>query len=263
MKFKDVLRSVSSNTSMIIPRSWQTWTSIFTLGGNLWEWISSNKIKYTKNCNIKIPIPTQKGLLLTIEAAMKENVSRGRRGGSFTSSYLRSSFSSSKISPSFKDQGKLMEWWVSRRVCPDQPLPLDVKNVLVRTLSSSVLMIEVRQCRGVFDDLRYCWVIDSSRGAVTYSRADTFILVPMIEGLLYDGRDVFDDLISCCLWEDSVPRDECSLPFILLLNIHCFLNCLRTYTAQSRICPGNKNPMKYDAIRTIIQASKLQKVFIF
>ena len=190
MTFKDVLRSVSSNTSMIIPRSWQTWTSIFTLGGNLWEWISSNKIKYTKNCNIKIPIPTQKGLLLTIEAAMKENVSRGRRGGSFTSSYLRSSFSSSKISPSFKDQGKLMEWWVSRRVCPDQPLPLDVKNVLVRTLSSSVLMIEVRQCRGVFDDLRYCWVIDSSRGAVTYSRADTFIPVPMIEGLLYEGRHI-------------------------------------------------------------------------
>ena len=39
--------------------------------------------------------------------------------------------------------------------------------------------------------------------------------------------------------------------------------CLRTYIAQSRICPGNKKPMKYDEVRIIIQASKLQKVFIF
>ena len=37
--------------------------------------------------------------------------------------------------------------------------------------------------------------------------------------------------------------------------------CLRTYIAQSRICPGNK-PMKYDIVRIIILASKLQKVFI-
>ena len=39
--------------------------------------------------------------------------------------------------------------------------------------------------------------------------------------------------------------------------------CLRTYIAQSRICPGNKRPMKYDVVRTIIQTSKLQKVFIY
>ena len=42
-----------------------------------------------------------------------------------------------------------------------------------------------------------------------------------------------------------------------------FMNCLRTYIAQNRICPGNKKPMKYDVVRINIQASKLQKVFIF
>ena len=38
---------------------------------------------------------------------------------------------------------------------------------------------------------------------------------------------------------------------------------VRTKIAQSRICPGNMKPMKYDIVRIIIQASKLQKVFIF
>ena len=43
-----------------------------------------------------------------------------------------------------------------------------------------------------------------------------------------------------------------------------FMNCLRTYIAQSHICPGNKKPMKiYDIVRTIIWDSKLQNVFIF
>ena len=41
------------------------------------------------------------------------------------------------------------------------------------------------------------------------------------------------------------------------------MNCLRTYIAQIRICQGNKKPMKYGVVRTIIKASKLQKVFIF
>ena len=44
---------------------------------------------------------------------------------------------------------------------------------------------------------------------------------------------------------------------------NCFVNCLRTYIVQSCIFPWNKNPMKYDVVRFIIQASKLQKVFIF
>ena len=39
--------------------------------------------------------------------------------------------------------------------------------------------------------------------------------------------------------------------------------CLRTYIAKSRICPGNKKPMKYDVVGIIIYGSKLQKVFIF
>ena len=38
---------------------------------------------------------------------------------------------------------------------------------------------------------------------------------------------------------------------------------LRTYIEKSRICPGKKKPMKYNVVRTIIYASKLQKVFIF
>ena len=33
---------------------------------------------------------------------------------------------------------------------------------------------------------------------------------------------------------------------------NCFMNCLRTYIVQSRICPGKKKPMKYDVVRTII-----------
>ena len=33
---------------------------------------------------------------------------------------------------------------------------------------------------------------------------------------------------------------------------NCFMICLRTYIAQSRICPGNKKPMKYDVVRIII-----------
>ena len=41
------------------------------------------------------------------------------------------------------------------------------------------------------------------------------------------------------------------------------MNCLRTYIAQSRTCPGNKKPIKYDVGSSNIQASKLQKVFIF
>ena len=40
------------------------------------------------------------------------------------------------------------------------------------------------------------------------------------------------------------------------------MNCLRTYIAISRICLGNNKPTKYDAVRIIIEASKLQKVFI-
>ena len=42
-----------------------------------------------------------------------------------------------------------------------------------------------------------------------------------------------------------------------------FMNCLRTYIGQSRIFPKGKKPKKYDVVRTIIQASKIQKVFIF
>ena len=38
---------------------------------------------------------------------------------------------------------------------------------------------------------------------------------------------------------------------------------LRTFIEQSRICLGYKKPMKYDVVRPIIQASKLQKIFIF
>ena len=41
------------------------------------------------------------------------------------------------------------------------------------------------------------------------------------------------------------------------------MNRLRTYIAQIFICPGEKKPMKYDVVRKIIWASKLQKVFIF
>ena len=44
---------------------------------------------------------------------------------------------------------------------------------------------------------------------------------------------------------------------------NCFMNCLRTYIAQSCICPKKKKPMIYHVVRTIIQASKLQKEFIF
>ena len=31
-----------------------------------------------------------------------------------------------------------------------------------------------------------------------------------------------------------------------------FMICLRTYIAQSRICPVNKKPMEYDVFRIII-----------
>ena len=44
---------------------------------------------------------------------------------------------------------------------------------------------------------------------------------------------------------------------------NCFMNCLRTYIAQSCICLVKKKPMKYDVVRKNILASKLQKVFIF
>ena len=41
------------------------------------------------------------------------------------------------------------------------------------------------------------------------------------------------------------------------------MNCLRTYIAQIRLCPRNKKPTKYYVVRINIQASKIQKVFIF
>ena len=37
---------------------------------------------------------------------------------------------------------------------------------------------------------------------------------------------------------------------------------LPTYIAKSCICPGNKKAIKYDVVRIIIEAPKLQKVFI-
>ena len=83
-----------------------------------------------------------------------------------------------------------MERRVSRRECPNQPLVLDVKTVFVCTFSSWVLMIEVLRRRDVFDDLISCRVIESSWGAVTSSRADASIPVPMIESMLYEGRRI-------------------------------------------------------------------------
>ena len=41
------------------------------------------------------------------------------------------------------------------------------------------------------------------------------------------------------------------------------MNCLRTYIAQILIFPVNKKPIIYNVARTIIQAYKIQKVFIF
>ena len=38
---------------------------------------------------------------------------------------------------------------------------------------------------------------------------------------------------------------------------------LRTYITESFICPGNKKQMKYDVVRIIIQAPKIEKIFIF
>ena len=69
---------------------------------------------------------------------------------------------------------------MERRVIPIQPFPLDVNTVLMSTYSLSALMIEFKRRRDVFDDLRYCWVLESSWGEFTSSRADTYIPVSMI-----------------------------------------------------------------------------------
>ena len=56
--------------------------------------------------------------------------------------------------------------------------------------------------------------------------------------------------INCSQWHELKMMWNRNCAYLQPKN--CFMNYLRTYIAQSRICPGNKKPMKYDVVRTII-----------
>ena len=56
--------------------------------------------------------------------------------------------------------------------------------------------------------------------------------------------------INCSQWYELKLMWNRNRAYLQLKN--CFMICLRTYIAQSRICPGNKKPMKYDVVRIII-----------
>ena len=56
--------------------------------------------------------------------------------------------------------------------------------------------------------------------------------------------------INCSQWYDLKLMWNRNRAYLQPKN--CLMVCLRTYIAQSRICPGNKKPMKYDVFRIII-----------